>query len=337
MAGDETTIAIMGQEVRATLDLTPIDRLLFFPDNPRVAAAIREMPGFDDLTPSEKQERIYAQLLKEPSVNKLIPEIKRDGGLQEPVVVRHDTLQVIEGNSRLAAYRKLHHDSKDERWANIRCFVVDRLTEEQQTRLLAQAHLHGRTEWSLYQKALFCFRWVEEQQRERSELHRLSGMSMTMINKWVRVIKLMNENGDKEQSHFSHYEVVLTNRAIRAEVEKNSELKDALLGQIKEHSFNAQELRDQLPTVINKPRILRRYVKGKVTLRDAYDRAYVSTVERRLKKIRDGLDDIEQGEMTRLERTEVKAVEQVVRQIRARLKRVSAMVDNALAAKPASK
>ena len=63
----------------------------------------------------------------------------------------------------------------------------------------------------------------------------------------------------------------------------------------------------------------------------------MSTVELRLKKIREGLNDIEQGEMTRLERAEIKAVQQVVRQIGTRLKRVSAMVDNALATKPVSK
>ena len=113
---DKTTIAIMGEDVPARYEQVSIDQLHFLPDNPRVYAAIREMEDFADLTPDEKQIRIYERLLQEPSVKNLIPEIKRDGGLQDPIIVRHDTRQVIEGNSRLAAYRKLRDDTNDDRW-----------------------------------------------------------------------------------------------------------------------------------------------------------------------------------------------------------------------------
>ena len=107
---DETTIAIMRQDVPARHEQIPIDQLHFLSDNPRVYAAIRDMSDFTDLTSDEKQQRIYERLLQEPSVKNLIPEIQRDGGLQEPVIVRWDTRQVIEGNSRLAAYRKLREE-----------------------------------------------------------------------------------------------------------------------------------------------------------------------------------------------------------------------------------
>ena len=101
MNPDETTIAIMGQDVPARHELVPIDQLYFLPDNPRVYAAIREMADFSGLTPEEKQLRIYERLLQESSVKNLIPEIQRDGGLQDPIIVRWDTQEVIEGNSRL--------------------------------------------------------------------------------------------------------------------------------------------------------------------------------------------------------------------------------------------
>ena len=121
-------------------------------------AAIREMSDFPDLTSEEKQVRIYERLLQEPSVKNLIPEIKRDGGLQDPIIVRHDTRQVIEGNSRLAVYWKLKGaDTNEERWTHIRCLIVSSLTDDQQTRLLGQAHLHGRTEWSPLRKSTVLF------------------------------------------------------------------------------------------------------------------------------------------------------------------------------------
>ena len=340
MNTDETHIAIMGETVYARHELISIDKLRFLPDNPRVYAAIREMADFYDLTPDEQQHRIYERLQLEPSVRNLIPEIRRDGGLQEAITIRHDTCQVIEGNSRLAAYRKLAEGSDDsmetdDKWTNIRCLVVPSLTPDQQTRLLGQTHLHGKTAWSPYAKALFCFRWVEEDKQDVSTLHKISGISQKMINKYVKIVQLMHSNGDNKLSHFSYYEVLVENRKISAAIKDDSILKEKLLAQITTDPkpFTAQELRDRLPTVISKPRILRKYERGDFSLEDAYDRAKISGTERQLKKVRDGLNDIELADIRPLEHQELKSVQQVVRQIRKDLKRVSNMVDKELSVK----
>ena len=332
MNNDETTISIMGEEVAASHVLVPIQELLFLPDNPRVYAAVREMPGMDQLTIEERQQRIFKRLLSEPSVRNLIPEIKRDGGLQEPIIVRWDTKQVIEGNSRLAVYRHLHETSRDVQWTKIRCLIVAKLTHDQQTRLLGQSHLHGKTDWSRYAKALFCYRWVIEEDRAANVLHDISGITVGEIKKNVKVIQLMNKSDDDKQSHFSHYEILVRNRAISSALDTNEALRETLLAQIKTGAFTAQQLRDRLPAVITKPRILRKYEREEIDLEDAYDRAKTSTTEKRLKSIRDRLDDIERGEINKLERNEIRAVQQVVKQIRQRLQRVSGMVDTRIAA-----
>ena len=338
MDPDETTIAIMGQHVPARHERIPIDQLHFLPDNPRVYAAIREMADFDDLTAEEKQLRIYERLLQEPSVKNLIPEIRRDKGLQDPITVRHDTWQVIEGNSRLAAYRKLADESDDSQWTHIRCLVVTSLTDDQQTRLLGQAHLHGKTDWSAYAKALFCYRWVVEENRDASSLSNLSGISSAEITKNVRIVQLMQANDDDKLSHFSYYNVLVRNRAISTAIADSPKLEQTLLTQIttQPEPFTAQEMRERLPTVIAKPRILRKYENGDVSLEDAYDRAKISGAEQRLKKVRDALDDIERDDIASLERNEVKSVQQVVRQIRQRVNRVSDIVDAELSAKSSS-
>ena len=326
MKPDETTIAIMGENVPARHEQREIDQLLFLPDNPRVYAAIREMSDFTDLTTEEKQVRIYECMLREPSVKNLIPEIKRDGGLQEPIIIRHDTLQVIEGNSRLAAYKKLRDDTDEEKWTHIRCLVVSSFTDDQQTRLLGQTHLHGRTEWSPHAKALFCFRWIIEKKGDAATLAKLSGFSTAEINKNVKIIQLMKDNNDNKLSRFSYYDVLVRNKAISSAIDQRPALRDTLFSQIRDGQFKAKEMRDHLPVVINKPRILRKFEKGDVTLDDAFDRAKISGTEQRLKKVRDGLDDIEKGDINGLEHNELRAVEQVIRQIRQRLERVSKMI-----------
>lgn len=334
MTTDETYISIMEMRVPAKHQEMDILTLRFLPDNPRVYATIKEMEDFSGLTPDEMQDRIYEHMLQESSVKKLIPEIQRDGGLQEPIIVRFDTRQVIEGNSRLAVYRKLHNDNhEDERWRSIRCLVVTSLTDDQQTRLLGQTHLHGRTEWSAYAKALFCYRWVEEQKKGAKDLAKLSGFTVSEIEKYVKTINLMRENDDKNLSNYSYYEVLTRNRAISPEIEKDNDLRNILLSQIKEKKFTAQEMRNRLPVVISKPKILRKYKKDQITLQEAHERARVSGPENKLKNIRSRLDDVEEVEIRLLEINNLRAMQQTIRQIERCLKRVSAMVEKNLTMK----
>ena len=333
MPNDDNSIAIMGETVPASRERKSIDKLHFLPDNPRVYAAIREMADFSDLTPEEKQVRIYRRMLEEPSVKNLIPEIKRDRGLQEPIIVRWDTQQVIEGNSRLAAYRKLRDDNlEDEQWTEINCLVVSKLTDEQQARLLGQAHLHGKTEWSPYAKALYCFRWVEELNRDANELRRVSGITTAEIGKSVRVIQFMKENCDDTLSNFSYYDVLVRSKKISSALQANHQLRDTVLSAVKDkdRKFTAQEMRQRLPTIIDKPRILKKFAQGDVTLEEAFDRAKISGLQKKLKSIRGGLDDIEKADVTDLEQNELRSAEQVIRQIGQRFKRVSDMVKQEL-------
>ena len=164
--------------------------------------------------------------------------------------------------------------------------------------MLGQAHLQGKTEWSRYAKAVYCFRWVEEAKKDIATLAKLVPFSIAEIKKNVRVVELMKDNGDDKLSHFSYYDVLVRNRKISAAIEQRPALRSTVLAQIKVAKFTAQEMRNNLPTIIAKPRILRKYENGSVTLDDAYDRAKISGTEQRLKKVRDGLDDIEKNDIS---------------------------------------
>ena len=331
MIADVTHIAIMGESVDARHEEIHIERLFFLPDNPRVYAVIRDMEDFDELTPEEKQERIYESMLKESSVKNLRPEIQRDGGLQEPIIVRYDTHQVIEGNSRLAVYRELHQKNPDdEKWKSIRCLVVSSLTDDQQTRLLGQIHLHGKTEWTPYAKALFCWRWVREQGKEVKDLAKLSGFTQDTIKKHAKAIDLMKQNDDDHQPNYSYYDVLVRNKAISSEIEKNQILRETLLSQIKTEDFTAQEMRKGLPVIIKKPKVLKKFQKGEVVLKDAYDRASISGAQQRLKKALENMDDIEKDHITALDTNEVRAIQQVVKKIGRQVDRLSRMIDEKL-------
>ena len=105
MPGDE--IKILERAIPLGSDMMNIRQLKFLKDNPRVYACTHGEPDFDQLLEEEQQDIIYSRLLDEPSVKNLERDVKRHGGLMEPILVRLDTKEVIEGNSRLAVYRKL--------------------------------------------------------------------------------------------------------------------------------------------------------------------------------------------------------------------------------------
>src|ERR1700719_913271 len=77
-------------------------KLRFYPDNPRIYSLLRHNENHE-----VTQDEIEAQLLEMEHVKVLKEDIKRNGGLIEPVIVRDGTFEVLEGNSRLAAYRFL--------------------------------------------------------------------------------------------------------------------------------------------------------------------------------------------------------------------------------------
>src|SRR5688572_13784270 len=77
-------------------------KLKFFVDNPRIYSLVRG----DGREPD--QDEIYTALLDLEHVRELKEDISLNGGLIDPLIVRDGTLEVLEGNSRLAACRWLY-------------------------------------------------------------------------------------------------------------------------------------------------------------------------------------------------------------------------------------
>src|ERR1039458_6699113 len=114
-AGD--SILILGTKVPTTTQMLPQRNLKFFVDNPRVYSIVRA----NGKQPS--QEEIEQQLGALEHVRELREDIKRNGGLIEPLIVRDGTLEVLEGNSRLAAYRQLAA-KEPIKWGMVKCMVL---------------------------------------------------------------------------------------------------------------------------------------------------------------------------------------------------------------------
>ena len=330
----EKNMKILGEAIPLSNDYLHIDELKFLKDNPRVYACTHGEPNFDGLIEEEQQELIFKKLLKEPSVKALIPQIKRHGGLMEPILIRRDTMEVIEGNSRLAVYRKFNDDQPEAEWEYIPCDIVSSLTEGQQAAFLNQIHVKGKTQWAAYEKANFAFvRFHRKVSIEK--IAETFGETELEIKKRVKIISMMHKNGDNERSHFSHYEVLVRNRQISESIADNSELRNFLLESIKELgpdeskvAFTAQELRDGLPTIISKPKVLKKYINGTVTLDEGYQDAKISGAHERVKQAQQRLSDITEKELKHLDSNALNSLEQDARKLKRTVQLINDMIRN---------
>ena len=324
---------ILGKTIPLSNDLVNIHDLKFLIDNPRVYACTRGKPGFDNLMEEEQQKIIFEKLKEESSVKKLIPDVKRHGGLMESILIRHDTMEVIEGNSRLAVYLQLHEEGAEGEWELIPCSKVSNLTDDQKVAFLNQIHVKGKTKWSAYEKANFAYvHW--SQGRDYDQIAQLFGVSIATIRFRVAVIKKMQDNNDNLQSHFSYYEVLVRNSEISKAMKEREDLSDFLLPKIKRFSsndedndFTAQELRKCLPVILKKPKVLTKYIDHKIGFDDAYQTAKISHVEEKIKQAKMLLDDVTKNEVLHLEQSSFAALKQHVKKLSQAIKRINGIVE----------
>ena len=321
---------ILGKTIQLTNDFLDTNDLRFLKDNPRVYACTHGEPDFDNLTPEEQQDVIFKKLLQEPSVKNLKPEVKRHGGLMEPILVRHDTMEVIEGNSRLAVYRQLRQEKAEGEWELIPCDIVSKLTDKEQAAFLNQIHVKGKTKWSAYEKANFAY-VRKERGWNVDELANLFGETQATIRTRIKVIETMKRNEDNEKSHFSYYDVLVRTKEI-SEARKKEGLDGFLLTKIKsfgpddeDSEFTAQDLRKKLPAILKKPKTLTKYINGDIGLDEAYQLSKISHVEEKIKQARNLLNEVSRQEMEQLEQNRFNAFKQEVRKLTSEIERINRM------------
>ena len=328
------TIKILKSEIPVSSDYLPIHNLKFLPDNPRVYACTHARSDFDNLTEDEQQKYIYEKLCQEPSVKNLKPDIKRHGGLIENILVRHDTNYVIEGNSRLAVYWLLSEEQPEGDWDLIPCDIVSNLSEEQQVAFLHQIHVKGKTTWSAYEKANFAY-VRKERGWSIKQIAEQFGESGATIGKRVKIIDAMKENDDHKLSHFSYYDVLVRNKEITHGIRENSELRKKLLKKIKGfgqetdgNEFTAQELRDKLPVILKKPKVLKKFIDDKVNLDEGYSLAKISELEENVKRAKMLIEDISRAEVSGLELGEFNSFKLATRRLFKEVDRITKMIES---------
>jgi len=238
----ETTqkiIRIDGKNINATEQDVPHNNLKYYPENPRIKSIIEAEFGG-----SPSQQQIESKMKSLEHVKELRRSIIANGGLLEPIIVKGNV--VLEGNSRLAAYRMLS-ESDPIKWGNIRAIVLpDNVTEDQIFSMLGTLHIVGKTPWSPYEQAAYLKRRIASSRKPIEAIADELGIKKSSAVTYIETLELMLDNNDTEPSKWSYYHELKKNGSI-SKADKNYpqlNINDTIVERIKNNEYNdAQEIR----------------------------------------------------------------------------------------------
>lgn len=291
---DEDTLTIAGKRLRVRTGEVPQAELLFFVENPRIHSLLHS----DGTEPT--QDEIQEQLEGMEHVKELIQDIRRNGGLIDAVMVRSGSREVIEGNSRLAAYRCLVKEDPI-RWGKVKAILLPEPVESVVIDvLLGQYHLKGKTEWPPYEQAGYVYRRVNNHGASVDDLAAELGLGKRRIKQMINAYAFMVEKKDTHRDRWSYYyEYLRSNQIKKARDRFPRVLDSAIVKMIKSGQFEtAQDLRDKLPIICSSSgKALEKLVTGKVAFDEAFelaeDRGGTNTSYRKVERFRKWLAEPE--------------------------------------------
>lgn len=219
---------IIGKE-KYTIDKYEIDqsKLMFYPENPRVYSVLNS----NNYTPT--QEEIEELMCKKDHVKQLKESIKSNGGLIDPVIVRDGDYVVLEGNSRLAAYRLLYKQDPI-KWSKIKAIILPKdIPDSTIFALIGQYHIIGRKDWEPYEQAGYLYRTINKSNKTPELLASELGMKISDIKKLLSVYEYMLKKDDNHPNKWSYYEELLKNRGIKKAFDEISGLENKIVADIK--------------------------------------------------------------------------------------------------------
>lgn len=272
------TITIRGKEIRVERCQKSIADIKYYPDNPRIYSMIYT----DGARPS--QVEIEEKLIKMDHVKQLIQSIKANGGITDPIIVHGGTNEVLEGNSRLAAYRALA--KKDGiRWAKIKCDVLPPEVEESVVfALLGEYHIIGRKDWAPFEQAGYLWRRNKIHGIEASQMAAELGLSTRKVNYLINVYDFMAKCNDKDISHWSYYDEYLKSSVIKKARNKYPKLDEIIVDYVRNGGFGkAADVRDKLVVVArDTKKALPKFIKGEKSFEEAYEIAVAKGADNRI-------------------------------------------------------
>lgn len=258
------------QKFNVEEQVLPQNDLNFYKQNPRVYSVL----NIDGAEPT--QDEILSIMIKMDHVKQLRLSIDANGGLIDPLIVRNEDYVVLEGNSRLAAYRMLAE--KDPlKWKMVKCLVLPKsISDDAIFTLLGQYHLIGRKDWSVFEQAGYLYRKTTMSQTPIDVIAKDLGLKLSDANTYIRVYKFMVEYNDLRSDRWSYYDEYLKSQSIKNYRKTTPDIDEYFANQVKTGKIKqAVDIRNKLSVIARdsgKPakKIMKNIIACKISLDDGF-------------------------------------------------------------------
>ena len=245
--------------------------LKFYPENPRIYSVL----DVERNTPDQNEiEKVMCDM---EHVKQLKESIKANGGLIDPLIVRDGDFVVLEGNSRLAAYRILNRPSMDAKWGKVKCMLLPSDIDDTAIfTLLGQYHIVGRKDWAPYEQAGYLYRMVKNSKHPIDYIATELGLTKSKATSFVEVYEYMIKNDDNHVNKWSYYSELLKNKKIRKYMSTVDGFEERIAKDIKEDRIGAAiDIRNVLGNIAKvgdkeSARIIRDIAQGDYNIYDGH-------------------------------------------------------------------
>lgn len=265
----ESSITILGQEVKTKRLYIRQTDLSYYPENPRIYSIMNA----EEDEPS--QEVIEDKLAQMDHVNQLVQSIRANGGLVDPLLVRDGDMVVLEGNSRLAAYRLLAKKNPI-KWGQVKCDLLPAdIDDDLVFSLLGEYHIIGRKDWQPFEQAGYLWRRNKVFGIDPNKMAKDMGLTQSRVSQLIEVYDLMREQDEVDVNKWSYYEEFVKSRYIKRVREEHPEFDDVFSEKIKNGEISrAIDVRDKVAVIARAGgKTLKKFITKPDTLEDCFDAA----------------------------------------------------------------
>jgi hypothetical protein len=205
-------------------------------------------------------------------------DIKLNGGLIDPLIVKEGTLEVIEGNSRLAACRWLYENDTGNAplWGKVKCTLLPKdIAEPLIFAILGQYHIRGKKDWAPYEQAGFLFRRFHHHKEDVPTVANELGIKAGKAKHQIKVFEFMVKHNEVKRDRWSFYDEYIKSAKIKEARDQYADFDKVIVQKIRKSEIKrAVDVRDSLPAIcVGPPRNLKRFVEGKIDFEEAHSHA----------------------------------------------------------------
>lgn len=312
---DVNEIVVKGQKIQTLTEEIDIFKLNYWRENPRINAIIKDKYKDKDIS----NEEIEKELWEKDSVKDLFKEIEGNGGLIDEILVKNNI--VLEGNSRLCAYRHLYNKAKqrnDEdqalKWSYIRAKIIpEEISEEVIFTILGAWHIKGKTKWATYEKAAYLKRMSIDYGYSFKDIADSISETEKFVKDNIEAYDLMVKNDVYNLEKFSYFYELIKNKKNKELLSEDKTILPVIIQAIKEEKFSrAEEIRN-LPKVLKDKKAKREFFNEGHCFNDALETTknrhpeHVDSFYNNIKKITNIIEELLTIEKMEKIKEEIKA------------------------------